>query len=252
MASSILLQGSAATSTSNLFLFPDGSGSATSYSTLPAISPGVAVYGLNSPFLRCPKDYICGIGGVAQLYINEIKRRQAKGPYLLGGWSVGGVIAYEAAYQLIRSGESVKQLFLLDSPCPLSLPPLPTSLVRFLDSLGLFGGGQSPPWLLEHFDSSVANLHRYEPKAIEASKSPMTFALWARDGVCSDLSAPRYGVDEPQSKSEAWMLNDRTDFGPNGWDHLVGLKNIIALSVPGNHFTMMAQPNVSYDVPRHA
>ena len=38
-------------------------------------------------------------------------------------------------------GESVMQLLPLDSPFPLSLSPLPTSLVRFFDSLGLFYQG---------------------------------------------------------------------------------------------------------------
>ena len=96
-----LLQGSTYDSERKLFLFPDGSGSATSYSSLPTLLEGLAVYGLSSPFLRCPQDWKCGISGVARLYITEIKRRQPRGPYLVGGWSVGGIIAYEAAFQLI-------------------------------------------------------------------------------------------------------------------------------------------------------
>ena len=244
-ASSILLQGSTNSSTQTLFLFPDGSGSATSYAALPTLKTNLAVIGLNSPFLKSPTDYTCGITGIAQIYITEIKRRQPSGPYLLGGWSVGGIIAYEAAYQLIRSGETISQLLLVDSPCPLLLPPLPVSLVRFFDSLGLFGQGQSPPWLLQHFDSSVANLHRYKPSPIEAGKAPTTFAIWARDGVCKDPSDPRPGLAEEESKSKSWILDNRTDFGPNSWDELVGRENISGVGVAGNHFTMMREPNVS-------
>ena len=242
--SSILLQGSAKGSTRNLFLFPDGSGSATSYASLPALSSTLAVFGLNSPFLTSPREYTCGLDGVAQLYITEIKGRQAKGPYLLGGWSVGGIIAYETAYQLIQGGEAVDKLILIDSPCPLILPPLPVSLVRFFDSLGLFGKGQTPPWLMEHFESSVANLHRYKPRAIEASKSPTTFAIWAREGVCSDPLAVRLDLRAEDSQSASWILDDRNDFGPNFWDQLVGAEKISGAGVPGNHFTMMKEPNV--------
>ncbi|KAI9795935.1 MAG: Type I Iterative PKS [Piccolia ochrophora] len=245
-ATSILLQGSASGSARSLFLFPDGSGSATSYASLPDLSPGLAVFGLNCPFLKSPRDYNCGISGVAEIYITEIRRRQAMGPYVLGGWSVGGVIAYEAAYQLTQIGEVVEQLVLIDAPCPLLLPPLPVSLVRFFDSIGLFGQeGGSPPWLLEHFDSSVANLHRYKPKAIEPSKSPKTFAIWARDGVCKDPSDPRPGLREDDSKSKSWILDDRIDFGPNSWDELVGEHKISGVGVAGNHFTMMREPNVT-------
>jgi len=78
-ATSVLLQGNAKTATKKLFLFPDGSGSATSYISIPAIAPDVAVYGLNCPFMKTPKDYVVGIDGVSALYANEMKRRQPKG-----------------------------------------------------------------------------------------------------------------------------------------------------------------------------
>ena len=244
-ASSILLQGNANGPGHKLFLFPDGSGSATTYASLPTLSGGLTVFGLNSPFLRSPRDWNCGIGGVAQIYITEIRKRQPKGPYLLGGWSAGGIIAYEAACQLIQDGETVERLLLIDAPCPLLLPPLPQPLVRFFDSRGLFGQGETPPWLLEHFDATVANLHRYVPKAIEESKAPTTFALWAREGVCKDPSDPRPDLGEEENRSVSWILENRSDLGPNGWDILVGHGKISGVGVPGNHFTMMREPNVS-------
>ena len=37
-----------------LSLFPDGSGSATSYASLPKLSSDIAVYGLNSPWQKTP------------------------------------------------------------------------------------------------------------------------------------------------------------------------------------------------------
>ena len=249
-ASSMLLQGKASDSRPKLFLFPDGSGSATSYSSLPPLlSTDLAVFGLNSPFLKSPRDWTCGIRGVAQIYITEIKHRQAQGPYLLGGWSAGGIMAYEAAHQLIQAGEHVEQLLLIDSPCPLALAPLPTSLLRFFDTLGLFGPGQkSPAWLLEHFDATVANLHRYSPIALDVSKVPQTLAIWAREGVCNDASSvdyPRPAAGE-ESRSTSWMLDDRTDLGPNGWDALLGPGKVSGVGVPGNHFTMMREPSVSF------
>jgi naphtho-gamma-pyrone polyketide synthase len=37
-----------------------------------------------------------------------------------------------------------------------------------------------------------------------------------------------------------WLLNNRTDLGPNGWDTLVGAKNVGGITVMdgANHFTM--------------
>lgn len=49
-------------------------------------------------------------------YIEEIRQVQPNGPYLLGGFSGGGIIAYEMARQLIDQGEQVLQLIMLDTP----------------------------------------------------------------------------------------------------------------------------------------
>ncbi|MCF2152223.1 amino acid adenylation domain-containing protein [Desmonostoc muscorum LEGE 12446] len=53
------------------------------------------------------------------VYLNEIRAIQPSGPYHLGGWSMGGVIAYVAAQQLIQQGIQVESLVLIDSPAPL-------------------------------------------------------------------------------------------------------------------------------------
>ncbi len=52
---------------------------------------------------------------MAAKYIREMKGIQPHGPYRLGGWSFGGVVAYEMTQQLEAQGEKVWQLFLLDS-----------------------------------------------------------------------------------------------------------------------------------------
>ena len=44
-----------------------------------------------------------------------LKKRQPEGPYLLGGWCYGGVVAHEIACQLEAAGEEVRHLFMLDS-----------------------------------------------------------------------------------------------------------------------------------------
>ena len=44
---------------------------------------------------------------------------QPHGPYLLGGFSGGGITAYEMAQQLDAAGEEVALLVLLDTPLPM-------------------------------------------------------------------------------------------------------------------------------------
>ncbi len=52
-------------------------------------------------------------------YIEAIRAIQPRGPYLLGGWSFGGVIAFEMAQQLYKQGDRVSLLALFDSVAPI-------------------------------------------------------------------------------------------------------------------------------------
>ena len=52
---------------------------------------------------------------MAALYVNEIRKVQAHGPYFLGGYCGGGTIAYEAAQQLEADGERVALLAMFDT-----------------------------------------------------------------------------------------------------------------------------------------
>jgi iron transport multicopper oxidase len=139
---SILLQGTGS-SKSKLFLFPDGSGSAARYGGLPFISGETAVYGLNSPHLGSSTPFSDSIESIVNCYVEEIRSRQPQGSYVLGGWSIGGVYAYEAARQLVSGGDNVSGIILIDSPCPKRLPPMSEETIDLLSRYGLFGYQQS-------------------------------------------------------------------------------------------------------------
>lgn len=253
-ATSVLLQGNPKTATKNLFLFPDGSGSATSYVSIPAIdSKNLAVYGLNCPFMKDPTSYTCGIEGVSKLYLEEVMRRQPVGPYILGGWSAGGVVAYEVCKQLTELSRGnpeknwhVEKLILIDSPCPVKLEPLPARLHHFFDEIGLLGTGtgKTPNWLLPHFEYSIKALTAYRPEQAERAHfvSPPTLMIWATDGVCGKPGDPRPPPQADDPKSMKWLLDNRSDFGPNGWDRLLDVNKCTMVTIKGNHFTMMKPP----------
>ncbi len=58
------------------------------------------------------------VESIAAYYLGEISSVQPKGPYFLGGYSFGGAVAFEMATQLVRQGEEVSLLVLLDPPDP--------------------------------------------------------------------------------------------------------------------------------------
>ncbi len=71
-------------------------------------------------FVACTQPFE-SIESMASRYIEEMRAVQPAGPYRLGGYCFGGVVAYEMARQLEAAGETVAVLALLDSS-----PPDPT------------------------------------------------------------------------------------------------------------------------------
>jgi thioesterase domain-containing protein len=55
---------------------------------------------------------------LARSYVDAIQTVRCRGPYLIGGWSFGGIAAFEIARQLIERGEEVRLLALLDTYPP--------------------------------------------------------------------------------------------------------------------------------------
>jgi gramicidin S synthase 2/tyrocidine synthetase-3 len=58
------------------------------------------------------------IEGLAQEYVQTIKNLQPHGPYRLGGWSIGGTIAFEMVRQLEQMGETIDFFAMIDSSAP--------------------------------------------------------------------------------------------------------------------------------------
>lgn len=239
-ASSMLLQGNPKVATKTFFLFPDGSGSATLYAPLPPISSDIVVYGLNCPYMKTPQDMKCSLEELTPPYLNEIRRRQPHGPYYLGGWCAGGICAFDAAQELSRCGETVARLILIDSPFPIGLEKLPPRLYDFFSSISLFGPGDPPKWLIPHFLAFVDSLDRYRAKPFAPGRGPKTHIVWAKDGVCKNAGDPRPEPRADDTREMNWLLNNRTDFGPNGWDALLGGGEVVVETLENaNHFSLM-------------
>lgn len=75
-------------------------------------------YGLQARGIDGMLEPYSSIEQMAEKYISEIKRVQPKGPYYLGGGSMGGLISYEMAQQLQQEGETVGLLAMFDTYGP--------------------------------------------------------------------------------------------------------------------------------------
>ncbi|WP_375504352.1 amino acid adenylation domain-containing protein [uncultured Nostoc sp.] len=82
------------------------------------LGPDQPFYGLQPQGLDGKHPFHTRVEDMATHYIQEIQTLQPNGPYYLGGYSFGGVVAFEMARQLQEQGEQVGILVVLDSCRP--------------------------------------------------------------------------------------------------------------------------------------
>ncbi|MFL5654930.1 MAG: non-ribosomal peptide synthetase [Ktedonobacteraceae bacterium] len=98
------------------------------------LGPDQPFYGLQTPDLTGSGAYFSKVEDMAAHYIAAIQTVQAQGPYLLGGWSLGGVVAFEMAQQLQRQGHEVALLAIIDSHLSLIHPHAPVEMLDVSDT----------------------------------------------------------------------------------------------------------------------
>ncbi|KAI9043577.1 BcPKS20 [Aspergillus affinis] len=244
----------------NLFLMPGGPGYGTVFTplgqllaqTFPSLS--ISIYALNSPYtdMKLPSpDKITHFHDIptaqdlATSYTAEIKRRQPHGPYLIGGYSFGGILALESMRQLLSAGDEVEKLVLLDAPCP--CPPTPSTpySIRMPDALlqyirpirSAFGAGE--------VTLALEQLGRYRYTELnlpgQRTNIPSTILVSAKQGADSIHTQEERGFSVPDAQRGVteWILNDRVDDGPLGWERVMGEQNVKVIRAEGHHYSFL-------------
>jgi thioesterase domain-containing protein len=194
------------------------------------------------------------IEDMAAYYIAAIRSVQPDGPYLLGGWSMGGVVAYEMAQQLGAQGQQVSLLALMDSrPFIDDAAPLEeiTLLVNFARDLGLSVDG------LKFSTDELAKLDSEEllsyvlQRAMEAGIVPQDIQLAHARRLFEvfkiNVRAMQSYRPQPSSTRvtllKAEQATVETPDETMGWGALTSGKVEIH-TVPGSHFTIVREPYV--------
>ncbi len=79
------------------------------------IHTGHPIYGIQARGLDGMEEPQDRIEDMAQLYLDELNKLQPKGPYILIGYSFGGLVTLEMAQRLSRAGENIGLLVLVDT-----------------------------------------------------------------------------------------------------------------------------------------
>lgn len=164
---------------------------------------------------------------MAYHYIQEIKTVQPESPYLLGGISSGGSIAFEVAQQLQREGHVVQLLVMVDAPNPYLTEHDLTTLCK---QVAL----RIPDWSKEIDKSWKLRQAKNISKLFKAN----------RQAVTNHLPQLYHGRVAYFAAEE--NMTEEFHFDPmqsQGWNSLV-TNEIELYKVPGNHFTMHYEPHV--------
>ena len=84
---------------------------------IPHLGPDQPVYGFRPRWVQGGELYP-SVEEEAREYLAELRVVQPDGPYLLGGYCLSGLVAFEMARQLLREGERVALLALIDTERP--------------------------------------------------------------------------------------------------------------------------------------
>src|SRR5262249_12025755 len=84
-----------------------------------ALGPDQPVYGFQARGFASDEEPLGTLEEMAAVYVQALLSFQPRGPYLLAGSSLGGVIAFEMAHHLRSQGREVAFLGLLDATDPI-------------------------------------------------------------------------------------------------------------------------------------
>jgi thioesterase domain-containing protein/acyl carrier protein len=219
-----------------------------------AMDPGQPVYGLQASGIDGVTPPHKTIEEMAAAYLTEVRELQPHGPYLLGGYSGGGIVAFEMAQRLTADGEEVGLLAFIDTFHPIPVFSPLERLSRRLGRLRKHGLSYVIRALEERrsLAQEARDLHISDEDL--AHRDPVPFAR--RDPNLSlniDLGsnferAVRHYSPKSWPGRATLIRAEKVSFsldglGPTyGWDRYV-LGGIETTTVPGDHNTVVLGPN---------
>jgi thioesterase domain-containing protein len=218
-------------------------------------------YGLQARGLDGKSAPHTTINEMAAHYVKEMREIQPAGPYLIGGRSSGGTIAFEMACQLEAMGEKVSLLALLDT--------YPAGYFKLLP--GAATAGQRIERRLRKWQSHLTNLQaltapdkirylrnklRYAPAKAKHKIYRRAYKIYQRFGKplplvlqnIEELAFAAVKDYEPQVYAgdvTLFLASDLTsDYDlRDGWRELVRGR-IEAHEISGNHINIIKEPHV--------
>jgi amino acid adenylation domain-containing protein len=227
-------------------------------------------YGLQAAGTEAGTEPLTSVPELARSYLSAIRRVQPHGPYTIGGWSFGGMVALEMAQQLRAAGQDVANVFLLDTVALKSGERSglnDTALLGwfFWELLYLKQGSVTPEALIPHHLSTLEEKFDYIanravtigvlPRESSGSVVRRLFKVYQANWQAAIDYADRtfdtdftllHAMDPlPDVLLDMHRTARTLHQDPhNGWDGRSSGR-LTVLDVPGDHLRMMEEPHVS-------
>jgi amino acid adenylation domain-containing protein len=218
------------------------------------LGPDQPCYGLQARGLEEGQQPHSRIEDMAAYYIEALRTVQPAGPYLLGGWSMGGIVAFEMAQQLHAQGQRTALLALLDTRIPTADEEFAdedfeaTLLIDFVryfglsldlrDSLARLPKHELLERVLEH-----AKRAGLMPLDIEVSQAQPFLELCKADFRATRNYVLNHYPGRITLFKAAQELAGTSSDPTLGWSEWAAEGADVHI-VPGNHATMVYQPHV--------
>lgn len=85
---------------------------------LAGLSPEQPLYGVMARGVHGDSPPLTTVEAMAEHYVDAIRKVSPNGPYVLGGYSLGGLAALEVAHRLVDAGETVARVIMIDTRVP--------------------------------------------------------------------------------------------------------------------------------------
>jgi len=195
------------------------------------MKPDFPFYGLQSQGLDGKSDLLTTIESMAAHYLKEIRGVQPSGPYHVGGFSMGGLVAYEMAQQLVAAGEEVGLVVLFDT-----YATNPKSVSESLKDL-LF----HPTW--SHVKRLPSELRKKVRRTWKGVRLPEYLKKVMRTNA---RAADHYVLRPYQGKTILLRAGDTwrvADDPYAAWTRYVA--ELETIQIRGTHMEILREPNVS-------
>jgi amino acid adenylation domain-containing protein len=157
------------------------------------------------------------IEDVATIHVRALREAQPSGPYRLGGFCIGGLIAFEMARQLRAAGDEVDRVILIDASASTKVIPVLGPAALFLVRTAFRGVGQLQRRTalyqrIQYYSSRIADL-RQASRAEQLAWSRRMFARAWRRVQAGEAAAPlamhRVAAPLPDASADAALVEFR-------------------------------------------